>query len=216
MGRSPARLFASSGGAIEAGKLTADGEFKAIGVLGSDVYDKLMILQALRKNFPRALFTTDLDSRLTHSSQLPLDAQSGRGFPFRALNWPRLQTPIPPFRDSYQTALFFRCCGLWRISVVDGTQELQPPGRQSFRRRACCVSMKSADMAPSISVLIRCISPVHRPAFIRRVRCRSCRRAGWFPSWRTILLLLTAVGLMFWCAILINSELWAMWRDAPG
>ena len=63
---------------------TADGEFKAIGVLGSDVYDKLMILQALRKISPRALFTTDLDSRLTHFQSIALDAQSGRGVPFRA------------------------------------------------------------------------------------------------------------------------------------
>ncbi|MBP8154541.1 MAG: hypothetical protein KAX87_04565, partial [Nitrospira sp.] len=46
---------------------SSDGEFTAIGVLGSDVYDKLMILQALRSDFPHALFfTTDLDARLTH------------------------------------------------------------------------------------------------------------------------------------------------------
>jgi len=31
-------------------------ELKAIGVLGSDVYDKLLILQALRKRFPKAIF----------------------------------------------------------------------------------------------------------------------------------------------------------------
>ena len=40
-------------------------EFRAIGVLGSDVYDKLLILQALRPTFPRAIFfTTDLNARL--------------------------------------------------------------------------------------------------------------------------------------------------------
>ena len=49
--------------------------FKAIGVLGSDVYDKLLILQALKQNFPHAIFfTTDLDARL---------------FPPREIQWTR-------------------------------------------------------------------------------------------------------------------------------
>ena len=44
---------------------TGQGYFAAIGVLGSDVYDKLLILQALRPQFPEALFfTTDLDALL--------------------------------------------------------------------------------------------------------------------------------------------------------
>jgi hypothetical protein len=42
---------------------TDGGHIAAIGVLGSDVYDKLLILQALRPEFPEALFfTTDLDA----------------------------------------------------------------------------------------------------------------------------------------------------------
>ena len=42
----------------------------AIGVLGSDVYDKQLVLQALRERFPRAMFfTTGLDARLTHQEQ---------------------------------------------------------------------------------------------------------------------------------------------------
>ncbi|MDQ6970321.1 MAG: hypothetical protein Q9M16_07420, partial [Mariprofundus sp.] len=43
---------------------------RAIGVLGSDVYDKLLILRALRKQFPKAIFfTTDLDAALLHPDQ---------------------------------------------------------------------------------------------------------------------------------------------------
>ncbi len=42
-----------------------EGHIAAIGVLGSDVYDKLLILQALRPEFPNAsFFTTDLDALL--------------------------------------------------------------------------------------------------------------------------------------------------------
>jgi len=45
---------------------------RAIGVLGSDVYDKLLVLRALRKQFPKAIFfTTDLDAALLHPDQFP-------------------------------------------------------------------------------------------------------------------------------------------------
>ncbi|MGC3976139.1 MAG: hypothetical protein QM771_17390 [Nitrospira sp.] len=87
---------------------TKGGEFKAIGVLGSDVYDKLMILQALRSNFPHALFfTTDLDARLTHPSQSQWTRNLIVASHFGLELHPKLQSPIPPFRDSYQTALFY-------------------------------------------------------------------------------------------------------------
>jgi hypothetical protein len=46
------------------------GEIAAIGVLGSDVYDKISVLRALRGEFPRAVFfTTDLDARLSSPRQ---------------------------------------------------------------------------------------------------------------------------------------------------
>jgi hypothetical protein len=84
-----------------------DVEAKAIGIIGSDVHDKLVLAQALRTAFPdRTLFTTDLDARLLHpdvnehtrnmivASSLPLMLGGD------------LQRRIPPFRDSYQTATF--------------------------------------------------------------------------------------------------------------
>jgi hypothetical protein len=81
---------------------------KAIGVLGSDIYDRLLILQALRREFPGVVFfMTDLDARLFQPSQydwsrnvvvssaLGLELEKG------------LQGEIPPFRNSYQTSVFF-------------------------------------------------------------------------------------------------------------
>lgn len=48
-----------------------EGGIKAIGITGSDTYDKLLILQALRKKFPRTLFfTTDLDARLFYPTEI--------------------------------------------------------------------------------------------------------------------------------------------------
>jgi len=83
-------------------------ELKAIGVLGSDVYDKLLILQALRKRFPKAIFfTTDLDARLLHPSQYDWTRNLIVASHFGLQLHPALQGSIPSFRDSYQTSAFF-------------------------------------------------------------------------------------------------------------
>ena len=83
-------------------------KIRYIGVLGSDVYDKQLILQALRPHFPEAVFfTTDLDARLFHPGQYDwarnLIIASGFGLELKE----ELQAGQPPFRDSYQTATFF-------------------------------------------------------------------------------------------------------------
>ncbi|MGD8377465.1 MAG: hypothetical protein PVF68_15140, partial [Acidobacteriota bacterium] len=75
-----------------------DQEVAAIGVLGSDFYDKILILQALRPRFSRSLFfTTDLDARYLQSIHLPwsrnLLVASSFGLALRA------DEPSPPSRD---------------------------------------------------------------------------------------------------------------------
>jgi hypothetical protein len=83
-------------------------EIKAIGVLGSDAYDKLMILKALRPYFPKALFfTTDLDMRLMHPKEFDVTRNLIVASSFDLHLADKLQQSIPPFRDSYQTANFF-------------------------------------------------------------------------------------------------------------
>lgn len=82
-------------------------KIRAIGVMGVDVYDKLLILRALRNEFPNALFfTTDLDARLWHHTELPftrnLIVASSYGLQLHDM-W---QQDIPPFRSTYQTSVF--------------------------------------------------------------------------------------------------------------
>lgn len=194
---------------------TVDGEFKAIGVLGSDVYDKLMILQALRKNFPHALFfTTDLDSRLTHSSQLPWTRNLVVASHFGLELAPRLQTPIPPFRDSYQTALFYSV--LRAVGYLKSKPELPAltlptgmPFSSEVLPRLYEVGRHGAvDLSPD---------PVHKsgaPKSIHPPRPDVDPDTGALrlPSIRATALILLALGLMFGCAVLINSELWAICR----
>lgn len=83
------------------------GRIAAIGVLGSDVYDKLLLLQALRPAFPDAtFFTTDLDELLLPQDKLRytrnLLVASGYGLTLT----PDLQKDVLPFRSSYQTSIF--------------------------------------------------------------------------------------------------------------
>jgi hypothetical protein len=80
---------------------------RAVGVLGNDVYDKLLVLQALLPEMPHAIFfTTDLDARLFHPREQAwarnLIVASNLGL---RLSDP-LQRDIAPFRDSYQTSAY--------------------------------------------------------------------------------------------------------------
>jgi hypothetical protein len=82
---------------------------RAIGLLGSDVYDKLELLKALRPMFPGAVFFTNyLDARLAHPDEWKethnLVVVSARGL---SLEGPKEEFQrVAPFRDGGQTALF--------------------------------------------------------------------------------------------------------------
>jgi hypothetical protein len=89
----------------------------AIGIVGSDVYDKLLILQALRPQFPSTVFfTTDLDARLFDRSQIRhtrnLVVSSAFGLIFSDQKNEASQS-MPPFRDTYQTAAYL---STWAIA----------------------------------------------------------------------------------------------------
>jgi len=80
---------------------------RAIGVLGNDAYDKLLVLDALRASFPDAVFfAADLDARLIGGagvrSTRNLVIASAYGL---TLN-PGIQDNAPPFRDTYQTGTY--------------------------------------------------------------------------------------------------------------
>lgn len=79
---------------------------RAIGILGDDYFDKLLVLQALKPYFPDAVFfTTDLSADMLHPRDNAytrnLIVASGFGLSL-AYTW---QREVPPLRDNYQTAL---------------------------------------------------------------------------------------------------------------
>ena len=108
-------------------------QFRAIGVVGNDYYDKLLVLQALRPVFPEALFfTTDLYAAMLH----PLDNAFTRnlivGSAFGLTLHRKLQNGTPPFRDSYQTAAFLAA----RVALAadgEGVAVGEVPAERSLR-----------------------------------------------------------------------------------
>lgn len=88
----------------------------AIGVLGSDVFDKLLVLRALKPEFPDALFfTTDLDLSLTLPSERDWTRNLVVASSFGPELHPKIQGRSPPFRDNYQTSAFFAT----RLAVLE-------------------------------------------------------------------------------------------------
>jgi hypothetical protein len=85
--------------------------FRAIGVVGSDVYDKLILLQELRPTFPEALFfTTDLDARLLQPADYAQTTRNLIIISHYGLSFPDgLQGKISPFRSGYDAASYLGC-----------------------------------------------------------------------------------------------------------
>ncbi|MDR2706712.1 MAG: hypothetical protein LBC02_13105, partial [Planctomycetaceae bacterium] len=117
-------------------------KFKAIGILGSDVYDKVILMQILRPAFPNAIFfTTDLDAELWESQHLPgtknLIVGSSHGLQLHE----KYQQGILPFRFSYQTALFQGILGATTL----------PKKSDDFSNNLSCVSRRIDDslLAPA-------------------------------------------------------------------
>lgn len=110
-------------------RFSQDRGIRAIGVLGNDYFDKLLVLKALKPVFRNAVFfTTDLDADMFN----PRDNQvtrnlivaSGYGLTLRG----RLQREVPPLRDNYQTSLLLAV----RLALglnADKRLEIPPPAR---------------------------------------------------------------------------------------
>lgn len=105
------------------------GRFAAIGIIGSDIYDKLAILQALAPRFPdKVFFTTDLDARLVPNDLTPftrnLVVVSGFGLELVG----GIQRESGAFRDSYQ-------CAIHVATLLGVGAPLDPDSEQQIRAR---------------------------------------------------------------------------------
>jgi len=90
-------------------RLYADGgrQILAVGVVGTDVFDKLLVLRALHKEFGQTLFfTTDMEAHYAHQNEYSFARNLIIASHYGLQLHPRLQGDAPPFRDSYQTATY--------------------------------------------------------------------------------------------------------------
>ncbi len=89
--------------------LEGGSDIRAIGLLGSDIYDKLMILRALRPQFPDAIFfTNNYDAHFERSDDLEVTHNLVIASSFGS-TLPEIfieRRHIPPFRDSNQTSTY--------------------------------------------------------------------------------------------------------------
>ena len=114
----------------------------AIGVLGTDVYDKLLVLQALRESHPGVVFfTTDTDARLLDpvvnkwTRNLIVGSAYGLSPPESASDTSqRPYLAADTFRDSYQVALFVAVQGALdrRYRIAHEPQLFEISSRAAF------------------------------------------------------------------------------------
>jgi hypothetical protein len=108
-------------------KNRGSGRIIAVGLTGSDSYDKLILLREISRRLPEAVFfTTDLDAPLWTANVLPCSRNLlvASAFPVepnpKNNDWPTLEE-FPPFRDVYQAAVFHACnavvTNLWGDSL---------------------------------------------------------------------------------------------------
>jgi hypothetical protein len=144
------------------------GRIRAIGVLGSDVYDKLLVLQAVRGDFPDAvLFTTDLDARLLAPGEFRrtrnLVVAAGYGLQLQH----DLQQDIAPFRNTDQTATFLAArLAAERLLEISTTETAQKTAREWRRTasvfelgRTAAVELTRPPAAGPCATAATCITP---------------------------------------------------------
>ena len=131
-------------------KSFAENGVKAIGIVGSDLYDKLIILQALRSRFKdKIFFTTDLDARYLHADQNDWARNLVVASNFDLSLRPALQHSTLPFRDSYQTSTYLATLMALKDSPFDWTKKmkdwLRPQIFEIGRTKAVHLASPSAD-----------------------------------------------------------------------
>ena len=91
---------------------------KTVGIFGSDFYDKLLILQALRAEMPNLLvFTTDLDAQMFHPQHWRWTRNLIVVSHFDLRLDKKLQKYFSAFRDSRQTEIFYKTISILNKDV---------------------------------------------------------------------------------------------------
>jgi hypothetical protein len=177
----------------------------AIGLLGSDIYDKLMILRALRPQFPDAVFFTNNydahferrdDWDVTHN--LVIASPFGSTVPDIYIE----QRHIPPFRDNNQTSMYLgTLVATGRMTEEEAVYlSWQPRIFEISRRGACDLSPPWYRWHPGESKM------VFEPRYGKDENTKMWFR-DWLLApgvkWRLIIIALAVLAMAAWISLSI-------------
>ncbi|MHC8332962.1 hypothetical protein [Pseudomonas sp. LB3P25] len=203
----------------------------AIGVLGVDAYDKLLVLQALKSRMPYKLyFSTDLDARMLQRGQAQTTRNLILAAPYGLTLTRALQQDVPPFRDSLQSAVFISVLAALAPQSFDAKRakfdysksELLSPGiyevgisgfiplasRLTASRPASCEaptqSQSDQGVRPHDLMALRCLqdpSPPPYPEPSKSIRDRFKQAQSFYWAGPLTITLLILAGFIVWWRI---------------
>lgn len=202
-------------------KLDDEDKVRAIGVVGTDVYDKLLLLQALREELGDViLFTIDLDARMMHHKQfkwtrnvivasnygLELDAKYQRAM------YQKKKGTLPPFRDNYQTALFLAC----RAALGLRTHENKIPFRKLCGEQLAAMVSRPRVFEIGRARAVNLTVSSKNPKDIAEIHPPHSRWPGWGTFLEYAVPLVVAIGaciaLLVWVNERARRNARAIWR----
>jgi len=195
----------------------------AIGVLGADTYDKLLVLQALKGRMPnKVFFSTNLDARMLQRGQAQTTRNLVLAAPYGLTLTRALQQDVPPFRDSRQSAVFIAVLAAQspqtydvKRAKFDYKSELLSPGiyevgisgfiplssqLTATRSKDCTASVRSQPR-PNDIMALRCLqdpSPPPYPEPSQSLRDKLDERQSFFWAGPLTFVLLVVVTLLGW------------------
>lgn len=216
----------------------------AIGVLGADTYDKLLVLQALKGRMPnKVFFSTNLDARMLQRGQAQTTRNLVLAAPYGLTLTRALQQDVPPFRDSLQSAVFIAVLAAQapqpyeakRAKFDYSTSELLSPGiyevgisgfiplprKLSAERPKDCAAPGQPQSSTHDIMALRCLqdpSPPPYPELSQSVRDKLDERQSFFWAGPLTFILLVMVTLLGWWWTYVQSsddELPAWVRSIP-
>jgi hypothetical protein len=185
---------------------------RAIGLLGSDIYDKLMILRALRPQFPGVLFfTNNYDAHFERRDDWGVAHNLIIASPFGS-TLPEIyieRRHIPPFRDNNQTSTY--------VGTLVAATKMKPQEADclSWQPRIFEISRRGAyDLSPPWYLWHPGDSKVIFESHYKKDEKTKTWFRDWLLTpgviWRLIIIALTVLAMAAWISVTIAR------RTLPG